>query len=73
LQLKKGYLNARYFAKKFGVDIIDEWRAVWDEYVAEGYAVLEDDRVELTRAGLLRVDGLLPAFFESEFRDVRYT
>jgi oxygen-independent coproporphyrinogen III oxidase len=73
LQLKKGYLNARYFAKKFGVDIIDEWRAVWDEYVAEGYAVLEDDRVELTRAGLLRVDGLLPAFFEPEFRDVRYT
>jgi oxygen-independent coproporphyrinogen III oxidase len=73
LQLKKGFLDASYFHAKFGVDIIDKWRAVWDEYAGEGYAALEDDRVELTRAGLLRVDALLPAFFEAKFRDVRYT
>jgi oxygen-independent coproporphyrinogen III oxidase len=73
LQLKKGYLDGAYFQKKFGVDIFDEWRGAWDEYVDEGYAVLGANRVELTRAGLLRVDGLLPAFFEPEFRDVRYT
>ena len=34
---------------------------------------IDGDRIELTRAGLLRVDALLPAFFEPEFRDVRYT
>jgi oxygen-independent coproporphyrinogen-3 oxidase len=73
LQLKKGYLNVPYFRKKFDVDILDEWRSTWEEYAAEGYANLEDDRIELTRAGLLRVDALLPAFFEPEFRDVRYT
>ena len=34
---------------------------------------LERDRIELTRAGLLRVDGLLPAFFEPEHQGIRYT
>jgi oxygen-independent coproporphyrinogen-3 oxidase len=73
LQLKRGFLDRRYFVDKFNVDVIDEWQSVWDEYVDEGWAAVEANRVILTRAGLLRVDGLLPAFFEPEFRDVRYT
>ncbi len=73
LQLKKGYLDIPYFRKKYDVDVLDEWRSTWDDYAAEGFATLEDDRVELTRAGLLRVDALLPAFFEPEFQHVRYT
>ena len=32
-----------------------------------------DDELRLTRNGLLRVDSLLPRFFEPEFRSVRYT
>ena len=39
----------------------------------DGYLAIDGDDIRLTRAGLLRVDGLLPAFFEPEFRDVRYT
>ena len=34
---------------------------------------LDGDRVNLTRAGLLRVDALLPAFFEPQHQGVRYT
>ena len=30
-------------------------------------------KLRLTRAGLLQVDALLPAFFEPEHRGVRYT
>ena len=73
LQLKRGYLDREYFQSKFHVDILEHWRAVWAEYIDEGWAVLRDGRVELTRQGLLRVDGLLPAFFEPEHREVRYT
>ncbi len=73
LQLKRGYLDCEYFSRKFGVDIVDQWQSAWDQYVGEGYATLNNGRVELTRAGLLRVDALLPAFFEPQFRDVRYT
>ena len=32
-----------------------------------------DDRIELTRQGLLCADGLLPAFFEEQHQGVRYT
>ncbi|MCA9259904.1 MAG: radical SAM protein, partial [Planctomycetales bacterium] len=73
LQLKRGYLDAAYFADKFGVDIVDRWRSVWDDYADKGYASYTPQRVELTRAGLLRVDGLLPPLFEPQFRTVRYT
>lgn len=73
LQLKTGRLDAGYFRDKFGVEILDEWRDVWREYVEEGYATIDGDRIELTRAGLLRADGLLPAFFEPEHQGVRYT
>ncbi|MGI9428167.1 MAG: coproporphyrinogen-III oxidase family protein [Bythopirellula sp.] len=73
LQLKRGCLSGEYFQSKFQVDIFEHWRTVWEEYVDEGWAVLSAGRVELTRQGLLRVDGLLPAFFEPEHRDVRYT
>ncbi len=73
LNLKKGYLDAAYFRQKFGVDIIDEWREAWEQYREEGYLTFTPDRVELNRDGLLRVDGLLPAFFEAEHQGVRYT
>jgi oxygen-independent coproporphyrinogen-3 oxidase len=73
LQLKKGYLERQYFADKFGVDIVEHWKSQWDEYLAEGYLTINPDRIQLTRAGLLCVDGLLPAFFEAEHRGVRYT
>ena len=49
------------------------------ELIREGFArsVLDDtgnvQRMELTMDGLLRVDGLLPNFFEPQFRGVRYT
>ena len=73
LQLKGGFLEAEYFQAKFGVDIFEHWQEVWAKYEQAGFAKLSEGRVDLTREGLLRVDGLLPAFFEPEHRDVRYT
>ncbi len=73
LLLKRGYLDADYFQEKFGVDVLDEWRSVWNDYEKQGYVKVDGRRVELTRKGLLRADSLLPAFFEPEYRDVRYT
>ena len=73
LQLKHGYLDASYFRQKFQVDIVEHWADQWNEYEQEGFLTVDTDRVELTRQGLLQVDGLLPAFFEPEHRGVRYT
>ena len=73
LQLKKGWLDAGYFRDKFGVEILDEWRDVWNEYLEVEMLTIDGDRIELTREGLLRADALLPAFFEPEHQGVRYT
>lgn len=75
LQLKRGYLNVAYFQEKFGTNILDEWPAAWSEYEQDGLCTINRaaGRAELTRAGLLRADSLLPAFFEPQFRGVRYT
>jgi oxygen-independent coproporphyrinogen-3 oxidase len=79
LQMKQGYLEPAYFQEKFGVDIVERWQTEWQEYVQEGFLRLAADgtgavhRIELTMDGLLRVDALLPPFFEPEFRGVRYT
>jgi oxygen-independent coproporphyrinogen-3 oxidase len=73
LLLKRGYSDFTYFRDKFGVDPGEHWREIWDRYQDEGLATVSADRAELTREGLLRVDSLLPAFFEPEHQNVRYT
>ena len=73
LLLKRGFLEREYFQSKFGVDIVENWKSVWEGYVEEGLAEIHPDEVKLTREGLLRVDSMLPAFFEPEHQNVRYT
>ncbi len=73
LQLKTGRLDAGYFRKKFDAEIVKMWHDVWKGYQDEGFATIKGDTIELSREGLLQVDGLLPAFFEEEHRGVRYT
>jgi len=73
LQLKRGHLDRSYFRAKFGVDIVGRWNEIWQRYEAEELLHISNDRVELSRNGLLRVDALLPAFFELEHQGVRYS
>ena len=73
LLLKRGYLDIGYFRDKFGVDISQKWKEQWDGYVKDKWATVDSDSIRLTRDGLLRVDAMLPAFFEPEHQGVRYT
>jgi oxygen-independent coproporphyrinogen III oxidase len=73
LLLKKGYLDVAYFRRKYGVDVLDEFREAWQQHSAEGMLTIAGDRVTLTRDGLLHADALLPAFFEPQHQGVRYT
>ena len=73
LLLKRGYLDVSYFQKKFDVDITEVFSEQWAALKEDGDAVVEGNSIELTQQGLLRVDGLLNAFFEPQFRGVRYT
>lgn len=73
LQLKKGWLDPAYFQDKYNVDIVDHWKETWVDYIEYGLVELRDEKLFLTRDGLMRVDSLLPAFFEPEHQGVRYT
>ena len=73
LQMKEGHIEAAPFAKKFGVNILEEFRQAFVNQSAAGYLTVDGDRVKLTRKGLLQVDSLLPEYFEEEHRAIRYT
>jgi oxygen-independent coproporphyrinogen-3 oxidase len=73
LQLKTGRLDAEYFHEKFGVVILDEFADAFGRLEADEFLTRTADGIQLTRSGLLQVDRLLPAFFQSEHRGARYT
>jgi oxygen-independent coproporphyrinogen-3 oxidase len=73
LLLKRGYVDISYFVQKHGVDIWSQYQKIWEDYIQRAWAARSDDRIQLTMQGLLRADGLLPPFFESENQGVRYT
>ncbi|MSQ94663.1 MAG: coproporphyrinogen III oxidase family protein [Gemmataceae bacterium] len=73
LQLKTGRLHPDYFRTKFGKDIVSTFADGFGKLQNNGYLTVANGNIELTRAGLLQVDRLLPAFFEAEHRGTRYT
>ncbi len=73
LLLKRGHLDAGYFRDKFKVEIRESFSDQWNQYVEDHYVEMDGDSIRLTTDGLLRVDGLLPAFFEPQHQGVRYT
>jgi oxygen-independent coproporphyrinogen-3 oxidase len=74
LQLKLGRIRPPYFATKYGVDILRQFAQPLASLAENGYlAEATKDTVALTRAGLLRVDALLPRFFQAQHAGIRYT
>ncbi|MDE0021675.1 MAG: coproporphyrinogen-III oxidase family protein [Candidatus Poribacteria bacterium] len=73
LQLKIGKLNAQPFRDQFGVDIIERHRGALERLRSEGMLEFDGSGIELTQAGFLRVDQLLPEFYAEKYRNSRYT
>ena len=72
LQLKTGAIETGYFYKKFGVDVWDEFRPVYEALEEKSLLQRQNGTIALTRRGLLEVDHFLVDFFEPELRTVRY-
>ncbi len=74
LQLKRGSITPSYFQQKFGVDVRTRFAGAWQSLASDGWlAKGDDDRIALTREGLMRVDMLLTRFFLPQHVGVRYT
>ena len=73
LLLKRGHLEADYFREKHSVDLVQTFRGTLERLRDAGMLTFDDERVELTRQGLLRVDQLLPEFYAARYQNARYT
>ena len=76
LQLKLGSVRPSYFQDKYGVDVRSRFQEPLVTLREDGYLTAangDDDRLRLTRDGLLRVDSLLPRFFLEKHTNIRYT
>ena len=73
LQLKLGRVSQSYFAEKFGANIAQRFREEIEDLRARGLLTIDGDWLVLSRAALLKVDTLLPAFFLPQHRHARYT
>jgi oxygen-independent coproporphyrinogen-3 oxidase len=72
LQLKTGALDTGYFQQKFGVDVWNEFRPVYEGLEEKRLLARQNGSIALTRRGLLEVDHFLIDFFEPELRNIRY-
>ena len=74
LQLKLGRIRPPYFAEKYGVDVLKRFEAPLRSLNGAGFLSRSDgEAIALTREGLLRVDSLLPRFFQPQHAGIRYT
>lgn len=73
LQLKLGNIRPSYFSDKFGVDVLKNYRTTYSGLEDDGMLSIEEDRIQLSRRGMLRVDQLLPRFYDVNYRNSRYT
>jgi oxygen-independent coproporphyrinogen-3 oxidase len=74
LQLKLGRVRPAYFSRKYGVDILQRFEEPLGALDQGGYlSEVSHESVALTRAGLLRIDSLLPRFFQPRHAGIRYT
>jgi oxygen-independent coproporphyrinogen-3 oxidase len=72
LQLKTGEIDLQYFQNKFGVDLWEEFKSIFDQLERDGFVNQGEASISLTRKGLLQVDHFLSEFFEPELKAVRY-
>ncbi|MFQ5652990.1 MAG: coproporphyrinogen-III oxidase family protein, partial [bacterium] len=73
LQLKLGRIERAYFLQKFSIDVFDRFAPELARVEAAGLLVRNEHGLELTPAGFLRVDEILPVFYLPEHQGVRYS
>jgi oxygen-independent coproporphyrinogen III oxidase len=71
LQMKLGHVHTPYFQQKFGIDVRQRFNGSLKMLEEQGFMVLGEESLRLTRNGLLQVDSLLHQFFLFEHRDAR--
>jgi oxygen-independent coproporphyrinogen-3 oxidase len=72
LQLKLGQVSREWFNAKFGVDVLRRFEHPLLRFVRKDYVHIQKDTISATRAGLLRIDRLLPSFYLPDHQGARF-
>jgi len=72
LLLKLGQVSREYFRNKFGADPLEQFAGPLEALKATGHLTVDGDVIRLDRAGLLKVDLLIRAFFKPEHQGTKY-
>ena len=72
LRLKLGRVEFGALRRRYGLEVSARFADVLGELERAGWLVVEDDAIVLTRAGLLRVDRLIPRFYLPPHQGLRY-
>jgi len=72
LQLKLGQVSREWFRSKFGVDVLRHFEHPLLRLVRKDYVHIQKDTISATRAGLLRIDRLLPSFYFPDHQGARF-
>ncbi len=72
LQMKFGAVRPRYFAEKFGVNLLERFAGELAALRSRDLLSWSAEEIRLSREGLMRVDELLPDFFLPQHREVQF-
>ncbi len=73
LQLKTGRVNLDYFRDKFHVELEETYEPALEVLRGQGMLEIDESEVRISPEGVLRVDQLLPEFYDQKYRSARYT
>jgi oxygen-independent coproporphyrinogen-3 oxidase len=72
LQLKTGGCCTRPFRERFGVNLLDRFSEPLAHFREIGWIETVAGEINVTRAGLLHVDRMIPAFYDDRYKSIRY-
>lgn len=72
LLLKLGAVSRAAFTAKFGRDPLEQFPGPLQQLEETGHLTIDGDAIRLDRAGLLKVDLLIRAFFKPEHQGTKY-
>lgn len=73
LQLKLGGAEASVFRARFGVELEEVFAEPLDRWCCAGWLSIHDGDLSLTRAGLLRIDRIIPELYLEQHQGLRYS
>ena len=66
-------MSLDYFRDKFHVELRETYEPALEALRGQGMLEIDESEIRVSPEGVLRVDQLLPEFYDEKYRSARYT